>query len=129
MTTSNTSLLGDVSDIDRRRWQMAACRALTEILKRASNRKLKPIDWHVKPNLSLVGHVSSSDYGNVEKDVTAAFDQWCDLLGLTVDGRVTKSGGGIYLVGQHDNWRPKPDLTGARVTVIAETFQLGKLRT
>lgn len=126
MSTSpdTQSLLGEVSDRDRRRWQMAAARALAEILKRADRQKLKPIDWTLGGSLQLVGNLNSSDYGNVEKNVVDAFTRWADLLCLTCDPPEKKSGGGIYLVGRHDNWRPSPKLTGARVTVIAQTFAL-----
>lgn len=118
----DTSLLPPVSDIDRRRWQMAAIRALTEILKRADKAKLKPLTWHA--STSVVGHMNATDHGNIDEAVSDVFGQWCDLLHLTAEPTVRKSGGGIYLVGRHDNWRPKPNLTGSRVTVIAQTFKL-----
>jgi len=126
MTTNPDTqrLLDDVSDRDRRRWQMAAARALTEILKRADRQKLKPIDWTMGGSSRLVGNLTATDYGNVEKNVTAAFTRWADLLCLTCDKLAMKSGGGIYLVGRHDNWRPSPKVTGARITVIAQTFAL-----
>jgi hypothetical protein len=122
MTTTDGPLLGPIADIDRRRWQIAGSRALAEILKRADKRKLKPLTWHL--GTSLVGHVDATDHGNIDKAVTAAFQQWCDLLNLTPDKPVEKSGGGLYLAGRHDCWRPKPNLSGARVTVIAQTFKL-----
>ena len=122
MTTTDGPLLGPVSDIDRRRWQLAATRALAEILKRADKRKLKPITWTV--GTSLMGNLETTDYGNLDDVVTAAFGKWCDLLGLTPDDPVTKSGGGLYLVGRHSNWRPRSDRSGSRVTVIAQTFKL-----
>jgi hypothetical protein len=117
-------LLAGVSDNDKRRWQIAAARALAEILKRAERQKLRPIEWRLNGGLHVNGFVHATYYGNVEKDVIAAFKQWCDLLCLTADPEVSKSGGGIYLVGRHDNWRPKPSQTGAKVSVIAQTFAL-----
>jgi len=123
-TTQNQSLLGDVSDRDRRRWQAAAARALSEILKRADKQKLKPIAWTLGGGLQLVGTLNSTDYGNVEKTVGDAFARWADLLCLTCEDPVQKSGGGIYLIGRHDNWRPSPKVTGARVTIIAQTFTI-----
>lgn len=126
MTTNPTTepLLGNVTDNDRRRWQIAAQRALTEILARASRQRLKPIEWRLSGGLHVTGLLHSTDYGNVEKDVQAAFDKWVALLCLTPDPSVGKSGGGIYLVGRHDCWRPRPGQTGARVSVIAQTFAL-----
>lgn len=122
-------MLDEVSDNDKRRWQKAAARAVAEILLRAEKQKLKPIEWRLTGGLHVAGFVHSTEYGNVEADVVAVFHKWCDLLCLTPDAQVGKSGGGIYLVGRHDNWRPKPHLTGARVTVTAQTFHLASLCT
>lgn len=122
--TPDTSLLGAVSDNDRRRWQLAAARALTHILKRAEKAKLKPIHWTLGGGLALVGNLSATDYGNIDRNVAEAFDRWAKLLCLKRDEPLTKSGGGLYLVGRHDNWRPRSDWTGARVSVIAQTFAL-----
>jgi hypothetical protein len=122
MTSLDDSLLGPVADADRRRWQMASSRALGEILKRADKRKLKPLTWHL--GTALVGHVNATDYGNIDQAVTAVFGQWCELLHLTADEPVAKSGGGLYLAGRHTCWRPRPNLTGCRITVIAQTFKL-----
>lgn len=122
MTTAHEPLLGPISDIDRRRWQMAAGRALAEILKRADKRKLKPITWTV--GTRLMGNLDATDYGNVDDFVADAFGKWVDLLGLTPDEPVIKSGGGLYLVGRHTNWRPRADRSGSSVTVIGQTFKL-----
>jgi hypothetical protein len=113
-----------VSDIDKRRRQRAAVRALTEILKRADKAKLKPIDWRLPGGLHVVGNIHSSTHGNVDQAVVDAFKSWCQLLCLTAADPVEKSGGGIYLAGTHTTWRPKPDVTGVQLTVIAQTFRL-----
>lgn len=124
-TTDNPDrLLGAISDNDLRRWQLTGARALVEILNRASKAKLKPIEWRLLTTTRVAGYIHATDYGNVQESVLDAFGAWCQLLTLTADDVVKKSGGGIYVVGHHGNWRPKPNQTGARVSVTAQTFQL-----
>lgn len=124
MTGVDIPLIENVSDNDLRRWQAVACRALAEILRRAEKQKLKPIDWRLPGGLYVVGTIHATAHGNIEQAVTDAFKNWCQLLCLTAAGPVNKSGGGLYLAGKHENWRPKPDVTGVHVTVIAQTFTL-----
>lgn len=125
-TTDNPSpqLVATVAERDRRRWQRAATRALTEILARADRAKLAPIEWRLTGSLHVAGYIHSREHGNIEQSVLDVFARWVGLLCLTAAPPEAKSGGGIYLVGRHDCWRPKPDQTGAIVTVTAQTFKL-----
>jgi len=123
-TDNPGSLHGPISDNDLRRWQLTGARVLVEILNRATKAKLKPIEWRLTSATRVAGYINATDYGNVQESVIDAFGSWCQLLTLTADDVVKKSGGGIYVVGHHGNWRPKPNQTGARVSVTAQTFQL-----
>ena len=108
-----SSLLGPVTDADRRRWQRRWLDLLVELVKFGEDRKLTPLSWTLSVH-ALVGQATGHD----SEEKRAAFDAWATALELARWGEHHHDTGRVHL---HASAR---DLWGrdVGVTVIADVW-------
>ncbi|HEY3477495.1 MAG TPA: hypothetical protein VGL02_01235 [Streptomyces sp.] len=88
-------LFDEVTDIDRRRWQIQAHAALATVLHRANQAGLVPLRW----SLGITGqlHATVPTLDRAAEDVAEIFAAWAEFLGLTSRRAHRGSHGTVHL--------------------------------
>jgi hypothetical protein len=88
-------LFGEVTDIDRRRWQIQAHAALATTLLRAQEAGLAPLHW----SLGTLGqlHATVPTLGVAQATVREIYTAWADFLDLSTRRTNPGSHGTVHL--------------------------------
>lgn len=111
------SLMGPITDAERRGWQLRGARALVDILQVAKKASLPPIGWQVGSTAMLVGRI-------VDGDRRAQFEAWADVLGL--DERWPENpdrNGRVHLNARRKGWGDDPLVTVCVIADIESEFE------
>lgn len=109
-----TSLLGPVTDADRRRWQDRAYKLLGELLERGWEHDLPPIFWRLKDSAVIVGEPVGSG------DKRAVWEAWVTVLELDRWAEQPPTGSGrVHLHAVTKDWRGRH----VDVAVIADVWE------
>lgn len=99
-------MLGPVTDVERRGWQIRAAAALLELLQTADAEDLPPIVWTVNVHAGLLGVC----------ETRALFDVWAQFVRPVQRWPEHGYGGRTHLHAQRDGYGPH----NVRITLIAD---------
>ncbi|MEV6832852.1 hypothetical protein [Amycolatopsis sp. NPDC051102] len=103
---SGSDLFHQVTDVDRRRWQIQAHATLATVLQRASTAGLAPLHWNLGPAGQLRGTVN--DLGRAAEEVAGIYTAWAEFLHLAIRRATPGSHGTVH----HWAFGDLPDRTG-----------------
>lgn len=99
-------MLGPVTDVERRGWQIRAAAALLDLLKTAHAEDLPPIVWTVNVHAGLLGVC----------ETRALFEVWAQFVGPVQRWPEHAYSGRTHLHAQRDGWGQR----NVRITLIAD---------